>query len=205
MRMRSAAKLRLRVCVWPDEFTAARLEAADEGLDGLASNSLALVRAEAIVVEQVLSAHDILVTQVDEPQVRVEPGGDIALPRQSKTPGHVRSRHIRDHRKLEIRLGKQQLPGRLTARDAAPDPGEVVALLEVERARRVIGHDHLDLAGGKHGHEVVAIAGGTEGRRALSDAAQPVQVLLRIKEVVRTCLSADVDAAQLRGLDERDA
>src|SRR5437660_12887655 len=105
MRMRSAAKLRLRVCVWPDEFTAARLEATDDGLDGLASNSLALVRAEAIVVEQVLSAHDILVTQVDEPQVRVEPGGGIALPRPSKPPAHVPRRPIRHHRKLDIRFG----------------------------------------------------------------------------------------------------
>ena len=143
--------------------------------------------------------------QVDDPQVRIEAGSDIALAWQTESPGDVARRDGRDHIQIEVRLCKQQLPGGLTARDAAPDLSEVVALLEVERARRVIGHDDLDLAGSDHGHQVIAVAGAAEGGRAFADPAQSFKVIVRVEEVVRTGLAADVDAAKLRVLDHRCA
>src|SRR5207244_13123745 len=78
-RTRSPATSPLRAGVWPNELAPARLAAAEQGLDRLAPNPLPLVRAEAIPVEQVLSAHDVFLAQVDDPQVRIEPGSDIAL------------------------------------------------------------------------------------------------------------------------------
>src|SRR2546428_797235 len=44
-----------------------------------------------------------------------------------------------------------------------------------------------------------------EARATLASAAKSLQVLLGVQEIVRTCLAADVDAAQLGILDQRDA
>src|SRR5207248_2179417 len=115
---------------WPDEFAVADLAAAHERLDRLASNPLALMRAKAISIEQVVAANDVFVAQVDDPEVRVEARRDVALVQQPEPPRDVRRRGRRDHGWVQVWLRQHQLPRRLTARDSAPNLCVVVALLE---------------------------------------------------------------------------
>ena len=118
--MTSRAKLPLRVAAWPDELTSrTRFLSPDEGLDRPAADLLALMGAERISVQEILSPHHVHMGEVGDPEVRVEAGRDIALVRQTEPARDVRGRDGGDSRELEAILGKQELPGRLAAGDAA--------------------------------------------------------------------------------------
>src|SRR6266851_4844172 len=141
--MRSPATSRLRARGWPDEPPTPRFGASNQRLDGTPTNPLAFVGAERVAVEEVFAPHHVITTQVDNPEVGVKCGGDVALAFESKAARDVGGGDGRHLRQVETVLGQQQLAGRLAPGDAAPDLGEVVTRLEVERAGRVIGDDHL--------------------------------------------------------------
>src|SRR5206468_3978690 len=52
-------------------------------------NRLALVRAEPILVEELFAPQDVGVRKVDEPEVRVVPGRDLALAGKRESSRHV--------------------------------------------------------------------------------------------------------------------
>src|SRR5712692_5610132 len=115
MRTRSPARSRLRAPAWPDELTPSRVLAADQGLDGPSANPLSLVGTERIAIEKVISLDHVFVAQIDEPNVRVESGCDVALVGEAEALGDVGGGRRGDHRQLELATCEQQLPGRLAA------------------------------------------------------------------------------------------
>jgi hypothetical protein len=73
------------------------------------------VRAERIEIEKVVGPYQLLLAQVDEPEVGVETGRDVAFSRQSESVGDIGGGHRHDHRQLEPTHCEQKLPGRLAA------------------------------------------------------------------------------------------
>src|SRR5713226_7292843 len=136
--MRSPATSRLRARGWPDEPPAPSFGAPNQRLDGPSPDPLALVGAERVAVEEVFATHHVITTQVDDPEVGVVSRGDVSLALHGKAARDVGGGDGCHLRQVETVLGQQQLAGRLAPGDAAPDLGEVITGLEVERAGRVI-------------------------------------------------------------------
>jgi hypothetical protein len=51
---------------------------------------LALVRAEWVEVEKIFSANDVFLVEVDEPEVSVQPGGNLSLVPEAESFSDVR-------------------------------------------------------------------------------------------------------------------
>src|ERR1700686_1135362 len=66
----------------------------------------------------------------------------------------------------------------------------------------MIGYHDREPAFVQHSPECEAVAFGAKWRRAFSDAAEAVEVILHIEEVVRACLVADVDTTCLSVADQ---
>src|SRR2546430_8539417 len=107
--------------LWSDELTLAWFTAPDQRPDRAAANLLALVDAERVAVQQVLAPDHVFMVQVDDPQIGVGPRRDVAFVLEPEALRDVGRGHGRDQRQLEATIRQQQLPRRLTARDAAPD------------------------------------------------------------------------------------
>src|SRR5438309_1030304 len=158
------------------------LTPAHECRDRLAADLLVFVHAELVLVDQVLAPDHVVVAQVDDPQVGIEAGRDAAFTRDAESVCNVRRRECGDPAQLEPALSKEQLPGRLAPGDPAPDLAKVVALLQRQRAGRVVGDDEVHLP------EELAISVRAHWGRALCQPAQPLDVRVGVQEVVRASL-----------------
>ena len=93
-------------------------------------------------------------------------------------------------------MSEQKLPSRLAARDAAPDLPEVIALLQLEGARRVVRDHH------RESPHPLAICFRAEWRRAFAQPAETSKVVFGVKHVMKARLPADIDPPPHRLLDE---
>src|SRR5258708_22810801 len=77
-KSRSRARSGLLANAWQHELRLIAFFASNQGLHGPAADLLALVDAEWIAVEKVLRPDDVLVVQVDNPEISDVPRSDIA-------------------------------------------------------------------------------------------------------------------------------
>src|SRR5260370_35458538 len=99
-KSRSRARSGLLANAWQHELRLIAFFASNQGLHGPAADLLALVDAEWIAVEKVLRPDDVLVVQVDNPEIGEVPRSDIASPNYAKSKGSVVVRHRLDCRQL---------------------------------------------------------------------------------------------------------
>src|SRR6266446_6181914 len=79
---------------------------ANERFDSAAPNLLALVDAELMSIQEVLSPDHVLVAQVDDPEVGVIAGRDVALVREPEPSSDVRGSDGRDGWQVEAVLSQ---------------------------------------------------------------------------------------------------
>ncbi|HYM96054.1 MAG TPA: hypothetical protein VET26_02025 [Candidatus Sulfotelmatobacter sp.] len=69
----------------------------------------------------------------------------------------------------------------------------------------MVGDDHGQLSGREHGPEPFSIRGGSERGSAFPSAAEALEVVLDVDEVVRARLASHVDSPPARLSDQLDA
>ena len=73
------------------------------------------MRAERVAIAEIFAPHHVIAAQIDDPEVGVVFGGDVALASQPESLRDIGRGDRSDVRYVELVLRQQQLPGRLAA------------------------------------------------------------------------------------------
>ena len=136
--------------------------ATEEGLADLAVEGSADVGAEFMPVEEILFFQLEAGGDVDEGEVRVHAGGDVAFVLDVEALGGIAL--VMAETKVSGRAGprERRMESALDAGDSAPDFEEVLVGLHVGRRRGMVGANDGDFAVGEVLPEFVIFGGGSE-------------------------------------------
>ena len=127
------------------------VDAAHERAGDAAVDGAAFIRRELVLVEKNFRRDGVALSRIDQHEVGVEAERDLALALEREAAGSVgRERAGERHRAdaaLENGFVEHGVDAVLAGADAAPGLEGVGRALEIDRAGRVVGDEHLDFAG----------------------------------------------------------
>src|ERR1700722_9883148 len=169
--------------------------AAEDGAVDYAAEGAADVGGEFVGVEEMVALQRVGSAEVDEGEVGVVAGGDVAFGGEGETGGDVGGGEAGDLFEGEVgREGEENREGGLDAGDAAPDGEEIWGLFHGEGGGGMVGADGVEIAGEDVCPKRGGVGGGGERGGAVGDGAEAEEIGFGEGEIVGAGFGGEGDS-----------